>query len=208
MGKFGEVLNFARTKRHISLNKAAKDLKIKVEHLKALEDQSWHDLPDSTFVKGFITSYAAYLSLEPQKLLALYRREFDERQYPKKSYPKDTKSRLYLTPSRLLNIVFVLAIIAFVAYLTVQYSSIFAAPKVNIVSPKEDETVLVPAVMVTGTTEKDTTVSVNGQFVPIDENGNFSYQYSLKEGKNAIEIIAAKRLSPKTRIMRTIRLIR
>ncbi|OGE10242.1 hypothetical protein A3A60_01830 [Candidatus Curtissbacteria bacterium RIFCSPLOWO2_01_FULL_42_26] len=208
MGKFGETLKAGRIKKRISFKKASNDLAIKIEHLMALESETWQELPEPTFVKGFITSYAVYLGLDPQKLQALYRREFDERKYPKKTISAETKKRLYLTPSRLINLIFALAILTFVAYLTLQYSSILSAPRVDITSPGDDETTSVPVIIIKGNTEKDTTVSVNGQFVPIDEEGKFTYQYTLTEGKNTIEIVAAKRLSPKSRITRTIRLVR
>lgn len=208
MGKFGETLTLTRTKKRISLKKASHDLAIKIEHLMALESEAWRQLPEPTFVKGFITSYAVYLGLDPQKLQALYRREFDERKYPKKTISADSQKRLYLTPSRLINLIFALAILMFVVYLVIQYSSILSAPEVEVESPKDDETTSVPVILVRGTTEKDTTISINGQFVPVDEDGKFTYQYTLTEGKNSIEIVAAKRLSPKTRIIRTTRLVR
>ena len=208
MGKFGETFSLARTGKRISLRKASKDLTIKIEHLLALENEAWQKLPEPTFVKGFITSYAVYLGLDPQKLQALYRREFDERKYPKKTISAETKKRLYLTPSRLINLIFVLAILTFVAYLTLQYSSILSAPEIEVESPKDDETVSVPVIIIAGTTEKDTTISINGKFVPLDQDNKFTYQYNLTDGKNTIEIIAAKRLSPKSRITKTIRLAR
>lgn len=207
MRKFGEILAAARTQKRISLKKASHDLKIKIEHLMALESQTWQDLPQPSFVRGFIASYANYLGLDPQKLLALYRREFDEREYPKKTIREDVKKRFYLTPSRLINAIFVLAIVIFISYLVIQYSSIFSAPKVEITSPKDDETVSVPIILIQGKAEKDTTVSVNGQFLPINEDGKFTYQYNLKEGKNTIEIIASKRLSPKSKVTRVVRLV-
>lgn len=207
MGKFGELLASARTKKRISLKKASGDLKIKIEHLKALEEESWQDLPEPTFVRGFIASYVGYLGLDPETMQAIYRREFDQRQYPHKSTITPAQKRLYFTPSRLINLVFALAILAFVAYLTLQYSSIFSAPKIDITSPLEDETVIIPVILIEGNTEKDTTVSVNGQFIPVNEEGKFTYQYNLTAGRNTIEIIASKRLSPKTKIERTVRLV-
>lgn len=208
MRHFGEILSSQRRFKRISISRAASDLLIKKEHLEALEQEDWPSLPEPPFVKGFITSYAHYLGLDPKHILAVYRREYDERKYPKSHSLERRQRRLFLTPARLINLVFVLAVIIFITYLTIQYLSILESPKVEIFSPQDDITLTVPAVVVSGRVEKDTIVSINGEFVPIDENGNFSYQYNLKEGKNTIEIIASKRLSPKSRIIRTIRLVR
>ena len=207
MRHFGEILSSQRKFKRISISRAASDLLIKKEHLEALEQEDWPSLPEPPFVKGFITSYAHYLSLDPKHILAIYRREYDERKYPKSHSLERRQRRLFLTPARLVNLVFALAIVIFIAYLTVQYLSILQAPKLEIFSPQDDVTLTVPAVVVSGKVEKDTTVSIDGQFVLITPEGNFSYQYNLKEGKNIIEIIASKRLSPKTRIERTVRLI-
>jgi len=86
-----------------------------------------------------------------------------------------------------------------------QYLSILQSPKLQLIAPSEDFTTQLSTIVVAGQTEKDATVSVNGEFVPVDKEGSFSYQLTLNEGQNIIEIIAAKRLSPKTKVNRIIR---
>lgn len=207
MQKFGELLKLARTKRRLTLGRASRDLVIKKEHLQALEGENWQDLPEQPYVKAYIKSYAEYLKLDPEYVLAIYRREFDERKYPPKPAHIE-KTRFFITPAKLLNLVFALAIVIFITYISVQYSSVFSAPELDITSPQNDEVTSVPAIKITGKTEKDATVSINGNFAPIDETGNFSYEYMLEDGKNTFEIIASFRLSPKNKITRTVRLIR
>lgn len=206
MKKFGELLSQARKKKRISLDHASQDLVIKKIHLEALEQENWSQLPESLYVKGYIKSYAKYLSLNPDYLVAIYRREYDEKKYPQKPAHKFQK-RLFITPNKLLNSIFALAVIIFIAYIIIQYSSVFSSPKLEINSPQNDETISVPAIKISGKTEKDATVSINGRFAPVDESGNFNYEYVLTEGKNSIEIIASFRLSPKNKINRTVRLI-
>src|SRR3989344_1384700 len=144
MGQFGEILESARTQKRISLKKASHDLKIKIEYLEAMENQSWHILPDPTFTRGLIASYVNYLGLDLHKMLAFYRREFDERKYPKKTLGNQYPKRFFLTPTRLIYLIFALAILAFVAYMAIQYSSILSAPRIEINSRQDDETVTIP----------------------------------------------------------------
>lgn len=207
MRQFGELLLSARKKRRISIDRASRDLVIKKGHLQALEEENWRDLPEPAYVKAYIKSYAQYLKLDPEFVLAVYRREFDERMFPAKPVPKRER-RFFVTPGKFLNAIFALAIVTFILYIATQYASIFSAPKLDISSPKNDEVTSVPAIKIIGQTEKDATVSVNGDFAPVDENGNFSYEYVLSDGKNDIELIASFRLSPKTKTTRTVRLIR
>lgn len=204
----GNFLAEKRTSKKISIAKAARDLKIKKEHLQAIEEGNWQILPEPTFVKGFIKSYAKYLGLDSAHTLALYRREFDEAKYPQKESPIKKDRRFMLTPNKVITTVFVVCVIAFIIYLTAQYFSILKSPNLEIASPENDLTTSIPYVVVSGKVESDSTVSIEGEFVAVDSAGNFTKQVELTEGKNTIEIIAAKRLSPKTKITKTVRLTR
>ena len=200
-----EVLSTQRKSKRISLSRAARDLMIKEEILVALETSDWQKLPEPTIVRGFIKNYANYLKLDAKNALALYRREFDEKKYPPKTTVFEKQKRFKLTPRIIINFAFILAIVIFVAYLSMQYLSILQSPKLQLIAPSEDFTTQLSTIVVAGQTEKDATVSVNGEFVPVDKEGSFSYQLTLNEGQNIIEIIAAKRLSPKTKVNRIIR---
>ena len=74
MNKFGDVLSKQRQLKNISIKNAAKKLLIKEDQLIALEEQNWQMLPESTFVKGYIKSYSEFLGLNPDNMIALYRR--------------------------------------------------------------------------------------------------------------------------------------
>lgn len=208
MKNLGETLSETRKKKHISTTHAASDLLIKKEHIEALESQDWQSLPEPTFVKGFIKSYATYLGLDADHILAIYRREFDESKFQRQHKNPRAEKRLFLTPTRLINLAFIFAIFVFVAYILITFSSILSTPKLEVLSPQPDITTSVPVVQVIGKTDPEATVSIAGEFAPVDNQGNFSKEYSLSQGKNDIEIISSKRLSPKARIIRTVRLIR
>lgn len=205
MRKFGEILKEGRKSKRISIKKASLQLLIKEEHLEALEKGDWSILPEPVFVKGYIVSYAKYLNLDWQHLLAVYRREFDEKKYPKTDYGARGHNKLFITPARIVNLTFVLAIFIFVVYIAIQYSSILSAPRLEILEPSDDLTVSVSVIQIEGKTESETIISIDGEFVKVGEDGRFSYQYTLLEGKNVVKIIASKRLSPKTKLTRTIR---
>ena|SRR3990167_897586 len=208
MSSFGELLRQRRESKRISIKKASKKLLIKKDHLIALENEDWQSLPEATFTKGYIKSYSEFLGLDKEKMLAFYRRDFDERKIPKTESHKSAPKSFFITPKRLRNFIFAVAVIGFIAYITVQYSSVLKSPKLEILQPPEDDiTVSVPIIEVSGKAESESQVSIDGEFVPTDQDGNFSRFYKLDEGQNIIEIIASKRLSPKTKITRTIRLI-
>lgn len=203
-----EVLSTQRKAKRISISRAARDLMIKEEILKALETPNWQNLPEPTIVRGFIKNYANYLGLDSKNALALYRREFDEKKYPQKTTVFEKQKKFKLTPTRIINFSMILVVIIFIIYLAIQYSSILKSPTLSIIAPSDDFTSRVPTIVISGKAEKGATVSIDGEFVAVDKDGNFSYQLALKDGQNIIEIIAAKRLSPKNKITRIIRFSR
>lgn len=207
MANFGETLITARNAKDVTLEKISKDLHIKKEDLEALEKEQWQNLPEPAFVKGFVKSYAQYLDLDHDYVLALYRRAYD----PKKNIYKNTPLRgvnksLFKNPIRFAQLAFLLLVIVFALYIAAQYSFILKSPKLIVTNPPSDQTTTVPVTLITGQTEKEATISINGDFAPVDAAGNFSFQYKLKEGQNIIEIIAAKNLSPKSKVTKIVRL--
>lgn len=206
MIKLGEILKETRIQKHLSQHEVASALLLKEEVIKALEEGDWASLPEAAYVRGFIKNYADFLGLDARRLLALHRAEYDERKYLKR--PAKTRRRLMFTPNLIVPTTVALAIIVFLAYLILQYTSILSAPRLEIYSPRDDITTTATVIEISGETEKDTTVSIDGQLVKVDESGNFNYQMKLKDGKNVIEIIASKRLSPKTKTTLVVRLSR
>lgn len=207
MNKFGELLKNARKKKRITTNRASNDLLIKREHLEALENEDWNALPENAYVLGYIKTYSQYLGLDKDYVLAIYRREFDERKISPKTKTYEKKRRFFVTPARLVNLIFMGSAMVFVLYIIIIYSQVLSSPKLDIYTPEDDLTTSTPIIKITGKVEEASTVSLNGQFIPVDEYGNFSYEFMLKEGKNDLEVIASKRLSPKSKQNLTIRLI-
>src|SRR3989338_7605103 len=206
MSTVSQIVSQKRKEQDITLETISRDLHIKVENLKAIESADWKSLPDPAFVQGFIKSYCQYLGLDPNYMLALYRREYDPKKHPQSTSIFKKSQTFFLTHARLAAIIFVIIVIVFVSYLFFQYTSILNSPKLVVNNTQDNQTTSVSVTLISGKTEKDATVSVNGDFIPVDQNGNFSKELKLSDGQNTIEIIAAKRLSPKTKVTRIIQL--
>ena len=69
---FGTTLKRERELRSIPLNDVAESTNIQISYLQALEEDNYQFLPHSTFVKGFIRSYASYIGLNPDNVIANY----------------------------------------------------------------------------------------------------------------------------------------
>jgi cytoskeleton protein RodZ len=75
MGQLGDTLRERRMSLGISLETAEADTKIRGRLIEALEMGDYGKLPNPGYVRGYVSSYARYLELDPIPLLAMYRAE-------------------------------------------------------------------------------------------------------------------------------------
>ncbi|HEY5541483.1 MAG TPA: RodZ domain-containing protein [Coriobacteriia bacterium] len=75
MGQLGDTLRDRRISLGISLETAENETKIRARLLAALEAGEYDKLPDPGYVRGYVSSYARYLELDPIPLLAMHRAE-------------------------------------------------------------------------------------------------------------------------------------
>ncbi len=71
----GEKLRRARYNRGISLEEAARAIRINASTLKALEENDRQALPAPTFTRGFVRLYSAYLGLDQEEALQQHIKE-------------------------------------------------------------------------------------------------------------------------------------
>jgi len=69
----GEKLKTAREAKGLDYDQASKDTKIAVRYLQSLENEDFSDFPGEAYITGFLRNYGAYLDLDVQELLSLYR---------------------------------------------------------------------------------------------------------------------------------------
>jgi cytoskeletal protein RodZ len=74
----GNTLREARIRRGLTINDVENVTKIRHKYLEALEENDFEVLPGPTVVKGFLRSYASFLKLDPDLLLAEYRSQYED----------------------------------------------------------------------------------------------------------------------------------
>ncbi len=108
----GSALRTEREKQKRSLEEIAKKLKIKVEYLKAIEEDNYQLLPGEVYTKAYMRLYAEALNLETDDLLSLYKDE-DATAPPIETVHEEKKTVFNYKP------LFAAAIILFVVVLAV-----------------------------------------------------------------------------------------
>ncbi|MDO8577051.1 MAG: helix-turn-helix domain-containing protein [Candidatus Daviesbacteria bacterium] len=208
MRTVGQVLKEERERKFYTLDEVEKFTKIRRELLEALEAGQYSKLPPPTFVQGFIKNYGKFLKLDPEKLLAIFRREFSEGKYPPRvletfSNPVDQK-KFKLTPSRALGGVILSLIIVFFAYLWFEYRFLVGGPFLEVSQPVNQFNTTSSVIEVTGRTDPEAKLSINNQEIGVDPAGKFSQEIKLSDDINTIEISATSKGGKVTKIERTV----
>jgi curved DNA-binding protein CbpA len=79
IGEFdGERLRHFRIRSGMEIEDIARVTKISPTYLRFIEEERFADLPDSVYVRGFVTAYANSVGLEGKDVAASYMKRFDK----------------------------------------------------------------------------------------------------------------------------------
>lgn len=208
MRTVGQLLKETREAKLYTLEEVEKNTKIRKELLKALEEDDYDKLPPLTFIQGFVKNYGKFLGIDSNKLMAILRRDFEAKKHPPvvlESFSKPlTKRRIFITPSRLIGITVALVILGFFTYLWFEYRQFIGAPKLEVVSPTQGQTVEMTSVVVEGSTDPETHLTVNEQEIGVDTGGNFKEEIKLSSSVNTITIVATSKFGQSSKVERTV----
>lgn len=208
MRTVGQILKETREEKLYSVEDVEKAIKIRKELLLSLESDDYSSLPPSTFVQGFIKNYAKFLGLDSEKMLAVFRREFSDKNH--KPYVMDAfanpveEKKVQITPTRVLSVVIALIVLTFFGYLWSQYRDYVGAPKLEVTSPQDQQTINSEIVVVEGSTDPEVEVSINNQKIPVSEQGTFKKEIVVTSEVSKISIVAASKFGQQTEVQRTI----
>lgn len=199
----GELLKDKRLLKELTLEQVAAKTKIKVEYLEAIENSNFSSLPSSTFAKGFLRNYASFLYLNPDTIVAMFRRDFTENEkgeiIPRGLVaPVGVKPKYFTVSMILVGI----ATLVFLGFLIFQLASWWSLPKLKLIQPQNGET-YGEKVTIKGIADPDATVSINGQKVILDQNGQFSLDLILSAGTQSVLVESTNRQGKKTSLNRT-----
>ncbi len=68
----GERFRAAREQRGLTLSEVAEHLRIRSVYLAAIEEENWSALVAPVYTRGFLRTYARYLTLDPEEAVAEY----------------------------------------------------------------------------------------------------------------------------------------
>jgi cytoskeletal protein RodZ len=203
-----EQLRSARQAKKLKLSQIAKKLNINEKYLTALEKGEYDQLPHGVYGKNFLREYALFLGLDYKKLAEDYETETNiiEPKRQKELFSKQVVKKRYLLamPKILKNVLIFLIICVCFIYLGYRVNKIISPPLLIINSPAADLITGQTSLQITGQTEAEASLTINGQTVLTDKNGGFSQTISLKNGINIITITANKKQGRGSTVIRQV----
>jgi cytoskeletal protein RodZ len=187
MVSVGELLSKERQKKGLTLKQIEKEIRIRENLLKAVEDNNWSVFSSKIYITGIIRNYARYLGLDPQKMIIFFRRDYEKTEEVKF---KKRVSTEYLHPEtkQFAYAGLILIFLVFFLYFGYQLVQFFSPPKVQLVAPVQKKFKNVDEINVIGKTDKDASIMIFGEKVYPDKNGTFQYEFPLKDKKNTLII--------------------
>ena len=208
MKTVGELLSQSRQQQGLSLQEVAQTIKIKPDYLVALEKNQFDRLPHPAFTKGFLRKYATFLSLNPETVLAMFRRDFVEDQtghiLPRSLVKPVKPPPRFFSFSYLLLFLALVSFLSFLGYQLYKYTSL---PKLVLTQPLEDEVYTSP-VPIKGKTDPGNTLKVNQQEIFVDDQGNFFFELNLPIGRQTLTVIAINPQGKTRSLQRTFQVVK
>lgn len=183
----GDIFIRERTKRNLSLHDVEKATRIRRQYLNAIEKNKWDQFESKVYITGLIKSYAKYLGVNQEKMIAYFRRDYEKQEHIE--FKKRVESKYFHPETRKIIIAGIIIIFfIFFSYFGYQLFLFLSPPNITILSPdvhifKHKEKITIEAM-----TEPDAEVKILDERVFQDENGKFTYDFPLKSGRNKISI--------------------
>jgi cytoskeletal protein RodZ len=203
----GQILHAARIDKKLDVEDVSRITRIRPQFIKALEADNYGDLPSATTTRGFIRNYAKFLGLNPEHLLAIFRRDFIENrqgQIVPRGVAEPVNPPSLWTPKTTIIAVVTLIFTVFGSYLFYQYRLLTGPPSLSVTSPSGDISLAQATVEVVGQTNPEAAVYVNGQLISLDKGGKFFFRLPLQPGPNQISVTAVAKSGRQSTISRSV----
>ncbi len=204
----GERLRKIREEAGLTISDVAQGTGIRAAYLEAVEQGNYAAMPGSVYIENYLKRYAEFLKVDPAYVLDLYRqREQRVLAATERSrfVPKPQELPREIISPRLIRRLLIGAVVCgALAYLGITVVNVFSPPPLVVTNPSNNSTVSEPTIVVSGTTQPETVVTINGREVFLDSAGTFSETVTLTEGINVISVSSKKKRSKPVEVVRTV----
>lgn len=184
MGEWGGLLRERRQDRGLSLAEVEEATRIQRKHLEAFEEEAYERLPNGVYLRGLLRSYARYLGLDPEEIVALCQQGAEEegvRISPPVGVQPSRGAPLF-TPDLLVGLAILSAVILFGLWVYTQYIAPAAQPTP---APQPAQSpILTPKAISTSSTEIAIKARiVERTWVMVNMDGRAAFEGIINEGE-------------------------
>lgn len=200
---FKTLFNEALEQKNMDLARLSQLTGVPDRYLSAFQNLNFQQLPAAPYVRGYLQKIASVLRLNAEELWQLYKKELA----PKTSGALDKlPSNRFAIQSLNKNLIVVLIIIALaLLYFLINAGNIFGAPALKVTSPEASIiSIAEPIVNLTGKFDSRDKLTVNGEEILGNGNGEFQAAFNLQPGLNTIEFKVKRFLGKETVILRQV----
>ena len=207
----GEYLSEVRGQLSLTLEEVAQKTGVYEKFIHYLESGKYSLLPPDVYVLGFLKKLAKVYAISEDSLIDQYKKErgivdyaAQEKVQGRRGW-REVVKQVSITP-RLLTIggTVSVGILAFF-YILVQVFAINKTPSLEILEPKVDAVISGTTINVVGKTEPGIIVSINGQNVFVQQDGNFQTTIGVAPGQKELRVAAQNKFGKKNEHMIALR---
>ncbi|MEK9180028.1 MAG: helix-turn-helix domain-containing protein [Patescibacteria group bacterium] len=202
--RFEEFFSERVRERGFDLKKLSEASGIAVKHLEALASGNFQKLPAEPYFRGYLNRLGQLLGFDPE----IWWKRFKEGGFVKSAGAADSmpKNR-FMTKANMKILWGAFAALAIIIYLAIQLPGILGKPSITINFPQENPaTVFTQELTLMGTVENASELRIEGEVVPIGEDGAWSKTVLLASSPGPVpfKITAKKFLGSETSIIQQI----
>ncbi|MEI7512060.1 MAG: helix-turn-helix domain-containing protein [Candidatus Uhrbacteria bacterium] len=199
VGRLGPDMIELRERAGITIEEAAQKTKIAPSIIRALETETWSELPDQVYAERLLRSYVSYFGYNESYYLHKFREAREAASVTRDTsvlLPRATKLGIFeltVTPRILAAAGFIIFTCVLGAYVYTQARAMSVAPPLSIESPVDGAHVQDPAIVVRGFTAAGSSVTVNGAPAVVGDDGSFEERMNIPRGATVIRIVSRRR---------------
>jgi len=203
----GQILAETRISKKLDLEDVARITRIRPQFLTIIENDDYQKLPSGAVAKGFIRNYCEFLGLNPAQVLAVFRRDFVENQLGQivpRGFVEPVSKQPFWSPKTTVIAILALTFTIFGGYLFYQFRILAGPPNLTVNQTYSKFTADTDTFEISGETDPEATISVNGHLIALDKGGQFSFRVPLTLGENLITITATSKSGRQTTSSKTV----
>ena len=187
----------------LSLKKVSETTGIPERYMEALVEGKNNNLPPSPYVRGYINKLANLLDFDKESIWRLYKEE--AALHSSGAWDKLPNNRFAIKSLNKKWLIIGVVAVFLTLYLSTNVYEMLRKPNLEITDPIEESFISeTPNIILKGKVDSSNTLTINGEEVYVEKNGNFSKEQNLQPGLNTVEFVAKKFLGKESRVIRQI----